>query len=106
MKTVLLETNFNGKLTNTCFIHIAPAPEDPIPESKFPVDVIIKTKDNSVPEFTAQLINIYRVPFNELATLETWQSHGVDTFVFAGGFMPDFKAKNPAMCVYFYRRVL
>lgn len=102
MKTIILPSNINSKLNCETFIHITLAPDEPVNESAFPMLVTIKTKDNSYPEFNAQVVDFYRVNFNQLANLECWQSHGVSASAFRKLFPDQLHKSNPEFAVYFY----
>lgn len=106
MKEILLPTNINSKLNCGTFIHISFAPGDPVPSSQFPIPVMVKTKDNSYPEFEARILDMYRVPLNELANLECWQSHGLTASAFRKSILTNSTNNNPEMGVYFYEKTV
>lgn len=106
MKEIILPTNINSKLNCETFIHISFAPGDPVPSSEFPLQVLVKTKDNSYPEFEAKIFDMYRVPLNELADLECWQSHGLTASAFRKTVLTKITDQNPEMAVYFYAKSL
>jgi len=104
MKKITFKTNYNNKMDCAGFIHIAPAPATPVPESKLNQAVFIETEDRSHPGKTFRLTDFLRIPLRELRSVFTVPSHGLE----AEQFIVNYIAANPAafleteMAIYFY----
>lgn len=78
-KRIILQTNYNGKLGCNRFVHLDLAPATPVPESVVEDTVIIfETKDNSHPPVKTKMIDMARMPLNELRAVFPHLSHGMD----------------------------
>lgn len=107
MKTILFETNYNGKLACDRFVHIDLAPEKPVPANVLENTVIeIQVADKSHPPVCVKVDSIIPFRIGELSNIHTWPSHGMDN----AQFLERHHLKKPVnrdtqFAVYYYRRV-
>lgn len=78
MKTIIWDTNFNGKLACNRFLHIDLAPAKlptlkELDENTF----LIKVADASAPPVEVKVEAIIPFKITELSNIHTWPSHGM-----------------------------
>lgn len=107
MKTIQWDTNINGKMACTEFVHIDLAPEKmPSMDTLEKTILKIHAKDNSHPPIRAKVHNIVLFPLKELANIQTWPSHGMDSGDFINSQLVGQRVhKDMQLAVYYYRRV-
>lgn len=110
-KTVVFDTNFNGKLATDHFIHIDLAPAKRIPERVLNGTIIeIQTKDGSHPPVLAKVDDLARFPFSscpQIASCLTWCSHGLDPADLTRQIQSKYQDIEPTteMAIYFYKKL-
>lgn len=107
MKTIVWETNFNGKMACDRFPHVDFAPgklpsSDELDKSVFQ----IKTADSSHPPVMVKIEHIIPFKLTELSNIHTWPSHGMDTSEFIEmQHRKKVTNRETLFAVYYYRRV-
>jgi hypothetical protein len=107
MKTIVWDTNFNGKLDCNRFAHIDLAPEK-MPTDKVLEDTVVQISvaDKSHAPVEAKIAHIVPFRLAELTNLHTWFSHGMDTSEFIN--YQHIKKKVTAdtmLALYYYKKV-
>lgn len=108
VKILQFKTNYNNKLSCQNFIHIDLAPRQRIPESRLSSTIYeIRCLDGSTEPVRAQLLDLARIPLNNISNVLTWQSHGMLASDFKRWFMQNGKGinQNTEMAIYFYSRM-
>jgi hypothetical protein len=106
MRKISMSTNLNSKLSCDHFLHIAPAPPEPIPESKLNQFYQIEVLDQSHPPVEVELLFFNRFKVGSAVDVFTMPSHGMDAFEFINFYL----AQNPAadlgteLAVYYYKK--
>lgn len=97
--------NLNGKFGSEYFAHITFAPSENFPESRLKEECIIKSRDGSVSEFTAEIVTLYRCKLYEITELFTYLAEAKSRDQFIVDFMTKNNVTNEAdIAVYIYRR--
>lgn len=73
----------NNKKSCTSFVEINLAPFQLLPESKLENTVFIIDWDDSKEKTVGQVMDILRLPLNQLSSLLTYPSHGMDALKFS-----------------------
>lgn len=107
MKTILFETNYNGKLACDRFVHIDLAPEKQVPMHVMEKTVIqIQVADQSHPPVHVKVDSIIPFRLGELSNIHTWPSHGMDNAQFLERqHLKKAINRETQFAVYYYRRV-
>src|SRR5687767_62957 len=105
---IQIPTNYNGKLSCNCFIHIDEAPRQGVPESKLKNTIVqIETADKSHPPVKAMVKDLIRIQLGAITTAISWSSHGMEWHQFIERKIaenPELHYYSP-MAVYFYQKV-
>lgn len=107
MKTIIWDTNFNGKLACNRFAHIDLAPEK-MPSGRELNETVIQIEvaDKSHPAVNTKIAHIVPFRLAELTNLHTWFSHGMDTSEFIHYQHIKKKVdKDTMLAVYYYTKV-
>lgn len=107
VKTILWDTNINGKLDCAMFCHIDRAPDKmPSAQAIQAATFRIETKDQSHPPVTVKLHCLETFRLGQLNNFQTWASHGMDTSDFIT--MQHIKQRvdrDTVLAIYFYKKV-
>ncbi len=106
MKTIIWETNFNGKLSCQRFPHIDLAPAKmPTHAELEAADITIKVADGSHPPVQVKIDSIIPLMIGELSNIHTWPSHGMSTADFLNWQHIRTPIKQDTMlAVYYYKK--
>lgn len=107
MKTIIWDTNFNGKLHCSRFAHVDLAPAKMPPQADLEKAVFtITTADSSHQPVHAKVEAIIPFRLAELSNIHTWPSHGMDTAEFMEWQHRKKKVdKDTVLAVYYYKKV-
>lgn len=107
MKEIFFDTNFNNKMDCQVFLHISMAPLDFIPESKMGGSVRIVTRDGSHEPITCKLVDFARVKMNDLVSVDTYASYGLNEFAFKEWWFQKYAhtTLDSEMAIYVYARM-
>ena len=107
MRKIIFETDFNHKLQSDAFVHIAPAPASPVPESALADPILLEVRDDPSLLLKVIIMDIHRLPLCKLVNAYTLPSHGLYANDFIEWWMnkyPTATAEAP-MAVYFYKKM-
>lgn len=99
MKTLIIPTNLNNKLSCAAFVHIDKAPPNPVQECQLGQEYIMQTADGSHDPVKVQLISFSRLQPGEMYDCFSLASHGLDAYDFLQQFPPD------NLAVYYYKKI-
>ena len=107
MKEITLDTNFNQKMDCNVFLHITFAPKKPVPASELQQTLMITTGDGSHEPVVAQVMDIARIPLNELIDIDCYASYGLSKQDYIDWWMQKYPGCGikEEMAVYVFRRV-
>lgn len=107
MRKIILDTDFNHKLLSDAFVHIAPAPVNPVPESALTDPILLEVRDNPALQLKVKVMDIHRMPLCKLVNAYTLPSHGLYANDFIDWWLNKFPGTPPEapMAVYFYKKI-